>query len=144
MCVITCVIMLLISTFKHPYSSILTRNWNFMFIPCISIGWKHGKVYKKSWWKKSIFKRDKFSQKHKKVNSNFIEISFWNYWTLNVNRLLVADYLKRRCQLVPKMWHMLMIRPYVVKWQRTTHTNYGIWAFCEVGFRFYGTYQTHS
>jgi hypothetical protein len=33
-------------------------------------GWKHGKVYRKSWEKKSSLKSS-FSWKHKKVNSNF-------------------------------------------------------------------------
>jgi hypothetical protein len=36
------------------------------------VGWKHGKVYKKIDEKISSLKRGSFSQKHKKVDLNFI------------------------------------------------------------------------
>ncbi len=42
---------------------------------------------------------------------------------------------------MPKMWHLSTIKTYVVKWQRSIQTDYDIWTFYEMGFRFYGTYQ---
>jgi hypothetical protein len=41
------------------------------------------KYTEKSWGKISSLQRGSFSQKHKKVDSKFTSILFWNYWALN-------------------------------------------------------------